>query len=343
MCITRFQFTCRTDILTRGITKKRDYARSLVIGMLLVSSISSISLEGMRSETKSERRQLTFGPIAETEPNISPDGRWIAFQYFGENKPGLPQIWIMEISKGFRSARPLVDQHGYAGEMSWSPDSQWISFISPDDKPARHTDQIYQVNVITLEIIQVTGFPEGSLIGDSTTWSTSGLIAFEKGGIICGVSQAGGKEVQLLDTRQPLSNQRPSYIRFSPDGKMLVFSVEDEERRQSEIWVADLKSKSIRRITSLHFDFFPTWIDERHVLFSRQTENGWSEVQILSLLTGNLERITSEHVDYTPSTDPLGHVLYFSRRGRVPKDQENADFLVGFHIWRMSVPPNLLK
>jgi len=288
-------------------------------------------------------KQLSFGPVAETEPTISPDGRWIAFQYFPRNRPQTPLIWIMEVSKGFSSAKPLVDHLGYAAELSWSPDSKWVSFISSDNMLSRKTEQIYKVNVVTTEVVQVTAFPEGTLIGDSTAWSASGLIAFEKDGEICGVPDVGGEEVRLLDTRIALSSRRPSYIRFSPDGRMLLFSVETGNQDQSEIWVAELRSQTFRRLTSLHFDLFPAWIDEEHVLFSRETENGRSEVQALSLRTGNVERLTRGHVDFTPSTDSSGSILYFSRKGRVPKQFEMAGLLVGFHIWCVPVNRKLLQ
>jgi len=288
-------------------------------------------------------KQLTFGPIGEIEPNVSPDGRRLVFQYFQKNEPGSTQIWIMEISKGFGSARRLASQLGHAGEMSWSPDSKWISFISWGTKRGRSTGQVYKVNVDTNEIIQITMFPEGMVIGDSTTWSTNGLIGFERDGIIYCVPHAGGEEVQLLDTRTALSNRHLSYLRFSPSGKMLVFSVENAEQDQSSIWLADLKANSVRQLTRLHFDLFPAWIDEGHILFTRQNRNKWSEVEALSLRTGNLDRITSKHVDFTPSTDPSGNMLYFSRKGQVPRELQNADFLVGFHIWSTPITRKLVQ
>jgi Tol biopolymer transport system component len=249
----------------------------------------------------------------------------------------------MEISKGFTSARGLVAQVDYAGEMSWSPDSKWISFISSENRPARKTNQIYKVSVQTNELFQITAFPEGTVIGDSTTWSANGLIGFEKEGIIYGVSPTGGNEVQLLDTRTALSNQRPSYIRFSPEGKMMVFSAENAEQNQSSLWLGDLQSRTIRRLTDLHFDLYPTWIDEGHVLFTRQNKNKWSQIEVLSLGTGHMNQITSKHLDLTPSADPSGNVLYFSRKGPTPKGLENTDFFVGFHIWRVAIPSKVVR
>jgi Tol biopolymer transport system component len=286
----------------------------------MASAIWLVLPERVQCEKWPRLEQITFGPIGEIEPNISPDGQWLAFQYFHKNELSSTQIWVMEISKGFRSARRLVTMLDYAGEMSWSPDSKWISFISSEYKLGLNTNQIYKVSVFTNEVIQITAFPVGTLIGDSTTWSTNGLIGFERDGIIYSISPTGGKEVQLLDTRTALSNQRRSYIRFSPGGTKLVFSVENAEQDQSSIWLADLETNSFRQLTGLHFDLFPSWIDEEHIVFTRQNRNRRSEVETLSLRTGILDRITSNHEDLTPSTDPSGSVLYFSRGGAYRKN-----------------------
>src|SRR5262249_7150835 len=130
---------------------------SLTLGALTILAVIGIAAEQMRCEKRFDPEQITFGPVGQTEPNISPDGRWIAYQYFAERSPRLATIGIMDALKGFQSARPLVDQHGYAAEMSWSPDSKCVSFISSEDGPGRNTDQIYKVNVITKEIVQITG------------------------------------------------------------------------------------------------------------------------------------------------------------------------------------------
>jgi Tol biopolymer transport system component len=297
----------------------------------------------MRCEAKSGIEQLTFGPVGEIEPNVSPDGRWLAFQYFEKNRPGSVQIWIMDLSRGFGEARRLANQFDYAGEISWSPDSKWISFISQTGNRTPLTNQIYRVNIVTNETVQITNFPEGTVIGDSTTWSINGFIGFEKHGVIYGIPYSGGKEILLLDPRTALSNNHPSSLRFSPDGTMLVLSVENAQQDQSSIWLADLKTHSVRQLTNLHFDLSPAWIDEKHILFTRQSKNKWSEVKVLSLLTTSLDQITSRHVDFTPYTDPSGKMLYFSRKGQSPKNLEQNDFFSGYHIWRMPMTHRLAQ
>src|SRR6266487_5724587 len=77
-----------------------------------------------------ELEQVTFGPVAELGPQCSPDNRWIAFEYFHEGSENHgPQIWMMPESEDLPSAKPLVDDGKYHAGISWSPDSQWISFV----------------------------------------------------------------------------------------------------------------------------------------------------------------------------------------------------------------------
>jgi Tol biopolymer transport system component len=278
-------------------------------------------------------KQLTFGPVAETEPNISPDGHWIAFQYIDAQRPASPNIWVLETAKEFQLAKALFAQPRYAGEMSWSPDSRWIAFISSDSKAGRSTEQIFKINISSGQIVQITSFPEGTVIGDATTWSKTGLIAFERQGKIFATTDTGSREVELLDPRIALSNRRPSSITFSPDAEKLLFSVENEQQNQSEVWLADLPTQIVRKLTSHHFDVFPRWTDQGHLLFSRETKDGCAEIHVLSLNTGKLKRITSGHVDFTPSTDPSARTLFFSRKDKMESQPEKTEWLAGFHIW----------
>lgn len=291
------------------------------------------SMKGMSCKATLAAKQVTFGPVAETEPSISPNGHWIAFQYFADSKkPPPPTIWIMESMQGFRSAKALAGLPRYAGEMSWSPDSNWISFVSSDDKP-RSTDQIYKINTLSMQCVQLTTFPQGTAIGDSTTWSKTGFIAFEREGKIFAIKDNGSEILELLDPRTTLSNRRPSSIRFSPDGKMLVFTVENEQENESELWLANLTARKVCRLTSLHFDAFPTWIDNRHLLFSRETKTGYAQIYALSLRTAKLKRITSDHIDFMPATNSSANTLCFSRKNKSQESLKEPGWLGGFHVW----------
>jgi len=92
---------------------------------------------------------LTAGP-RDSEPVVSPDGRWIAFLRAGESGPA--QLAVLDV----RGGEPVVltsHQLGVSGRPAWSPDSGRIAYVArvpeegrygttdgvgPDAEPARH-------------------------------------------------------------------------------------------------------------------------------------------------------------------------------------------------------------
>jgi len=69
--------------------------------------------------------QLTFGKQNDTDPQWSPDGKWIAFMSNRSDKDQ-PQIFLLPTSGG--EAHVLTDLHGDFGVYDWSPDSRKLVF-----------------------------------------------------------------------------------------------------------------------------------------------------------------------------------------------------------------------
>lgn len=76
-------------------------------------------------------RQLTFGPRHDHSPQISPDGRRIAFVRAADKDLGQrrDQVWIMPTDGG--EARPLTDLKRGAASPQWSPDARLVLVTSP--------------------------------------------------------------------------------------------------------------------------------------------------------------------------------------------------------------------
>lgn len=73
-------------------------------------------------------RQLTFGRRNDTAPQLSPDGRYVAFQREGEDG-GQSQVWVLPLDGG--EARQVTDmQHG-ARSPQWSPDGRSLLYSAP--------------------------------------------------------------------------------------------------------------------------------------------------------------------------------------------------------------------
>lgn len=73
-------------------------------------------------------------------PTISPDGRWVAFEEAitdWERDAFLTQLFVADTSTG--TVTQLTRGKESAGDIEWSPDSRWVTFIRPiDGKPAVH-------------------------------------------------------------------------------------------------------------------------------------------------------------------------------------------------------------
>jgi Tol biopolymer transport system component len=279
--------------------------------------------------------QITFGPFGETDPVPSPNGKWLLFEYFHQERPNLPTIWIMPMKGNFSEARALVDDDDYNGEPSWSPDSRWVCYqtLSHSGKG----NSLFRVNASTGEKIRLLQLPEGKSIGDSTAWSVQGTIAFELDGDISGLDPATGTLGRLLDTRQRFPSTPPAHLIWSPDGTMLAFATENEETIKSQIWTLNLKTRTLRQITGGHTDTFPSWLDNHHLLLSRMFSENDSQIGIISLTGGQLKWLTQGHDDLTPKPSPNGEVLFFARATEPKPNPNNFNIFAGFHIWRMTL------
>lgn len=79
------------------------------------------------------RTQLTFSAESESDPQWSPDGRYISFV---SSRPGPvrgSQVWVLERSGG--EARQLTQLKGGVSTYRWSPDSTRLAIVRRDPAP----------------------------------------------------------------------------------------------------------------------------------------------------------------------------------------------------------------
>jgi Tol biopolymer transport system component len=79
-----------------------------------------------RQEVDSEAaQQLTAGPGYDYQPDVSPDGRWVAFaRYFGS----AIELHLLEVATG--KSYQLTAGGGVYVDPVWSPDGKRIVFVS---------------------------------------------------------------------------------------------------------------------------------------------------------------------------------------------------------------------
>jgi Tol biopolymer transport system component len=245
----------------------------------------------------------------------------------------------MDLIQGFKSARPLVKDENFNTWPGWSPDSQWVSFMSGRKVTQGNilTDQIYKVRVSDGTVVQLTHFPNETAISDSTSWSQEGQIAFVYNDGIYAVRDSGGEAEQLVDLTQRLSPGSLWGAVWSPDGSRLAFrgippgSGEADKR----IWVADSKGKQVIQVTKDFTDDVPSWLDNDHILFERWGSAGEVRICVVCLHTLRVGHLTRDHIDQTPAADRTGHTLFFAR-AKLSEENIRA-WLPQTHIWAVPI------
>ncbi|MDH3521355.1 MAG: hypothetical protein OEM49_12940, partial [Myxococcales bacterium] len=115
---------------------------------------------------------FAIGDVA--EPQISPDGRWIAYTVTTldlEEDESRTRIWMVPAAGG--DAVPLTAEDRDSSSPRWSPDGQYLGFLSARGEDASQEDQ---AQVFTLfreggEAVQRTDTAQGV---ESFAWSPDG-------------------------------------------------------------------------------------------------------------------------------------------------------------------------
>lgn len=197
-------------------------------------------------------KQLTHLQKEVGSPEISPDNKYIAFTYRGNNN--IAQVWLMN--------RDGSDPHKFYGSSSqeahdptWSPDGTQILF-------ARGRGENNKLYVMGLND------HEPKLVNDSldtrgrSDWSIGDLIAFDMGGPF-------QHDVYLMNIAgtnlQKVSNGNNSQgASFSPDGKWITFTaytdVANKNEASCEIYIMGVNGTDLRRLTTNNYcDYQPRW------------------------------------------------------------------------------------
>ena len=107
--------------------------RSLLLGVLAVGAIAPLAAQSDSSVHRLMPRDV-FDLEWAADPQISPDGRRIAFERSGFDimKDGArSRLWIIDADG--TNMRPLLDQAREAGSPRWSPDGSKMLFVASTD------------------------------------------------------------------------------------------------------------------------------------------------------------------------------------------------------------------
>lgn len=195
-----------------------------------------------------------------THPRISPDARWVVFEYGAGNKPDkhTPHqraLWLLDVQTG--ATRVLTGSNGGTHQSAvWSPDSTRLLFVSNRDNPAEK--QLYLLDMRGGEAQRLTDL-RGSVA--DPVWTPDGdAVLFLYAG--------------TLDAAAP---PEPDPI------------VEDENPRFSRVWRLSLADGAPEALTpeSHHVHEFALSPDGRRLAVVASTHpnpwQGWYSAQLYTL------------------------------------------------------------
>src|SRR4051812_16064063 len=109
----------------------RSWASPSRFALMLLVSISALTAP----VTAQEKRPMTTDDLLKTrrltDPQISPDGKWIAYTVTEVNTPENrtdSDIWL--VAAAGDQARQLTHSPKHDRHPRWSPDGRWIAFES---------------------------------------------------------------------------------------------------------------------------------------------------------------------------------------------------------------------
>lgn len=185
-------------------------------------------------------RQLTFGPRGDSQPQFSPDGRYISFvSARGRgtgSQPPRPQIHVMRADGG--EPRAVTDAREGVLAYAWSPDSTRLAYVTLDPRTPeaearlerRDDAEVYEGDFRQrhLWVIEIAAGSRATRVTDGTAFTVMA--------------------------------QPPSW---SPDGTRLAFGagttpmLRDERR---DVYIADSTGRGVSRIsTNQGSDGAPAW------------------------------------------------------------------------------------
>ncbi|MDQ3755584.1 MAG: hypothetical protein M3371_12740, partial [Acidobacteriota bacterium] len=224
-------------------------------GRLVYSSNTGggFDLWSMNADGGSDRRQLTTAPAFDTDPDVSPDNRFVVFS---AKHAGVYNLWRINLD-----GSNLTQLTNGTGEFypQCSPDNQWVVFhrLSAGDAISVwkvSLDGGAPVQLLNKPSTRAAVAPDSNLV--ASTYRETGDGPFR-----IGVYPLSGAEGHV-QTLEPLAGARLFVpLRWSPDGRAVVYVVRKDG--VDNLWNHTIENNSSQQLTNFasehiySFDFAP--------------------------------------------------------------------------------------
>ena len=273
----------------------------------------------------SDAYQITFGDKSSSNPDWSPDGKWIAFT---SARSGKNNLHLMRATGG--EAEMITDVKSGVGGFAWSPDSQSIALTvtdppSPDEEKgnkgkedSRWIDE--NVKMSQLFVVPIARNAEGKremrqltkgdfTVGGGFDWAPDGkAIVFTQARTpkaddwttsnVSVVDVATG-EIKVL-AATPASESTPFY---SPDGKWIALTISDNPPTwgtQARICLIPSTGGTPKQLAAT-FDEQPNlieWAADGKRIYFNETRGTTTAVSAINVETGAIAELEKGRASY---------------------------------------------
>jgi dipeptidyl aminopeptidase/acylaminoacyl peptidase len=267
-----------------------------------------------------------FNLSAAADPQISPDGRWIAYVRRSNDvmtDRARATIWLIDVAPG--DERPLVTGTGSHSSPRWSPDGKRLAYASTAEGTS---SQLYVRWMDSGQTARITGLADSP---QGIAWSPDGQrIAY-----VMNVPDEGPKlgsspaKPEGAEWAKPL--EVIDKVTYRVDGGGYLKPGFDH------IFVVDALGGAPRQLTfGAYHDGNPEWTaDGRAILFAATRKPDWemiandSEVYRLDVSSGSITTLTDRRgPDAAPVASPDGRLIAYVGYDDHKKGFEQADLYV---------------
>ncbi len=231
-----------------------------------------------------------------TRVAISPDGKYLV-HVVTEN--GLSSLWMRHIATNSNTQIVPPAKARYSG-LGYSPDGNHIFLVRRDS--ASRVPDLFQVAALggepRLLVRDVDGdvafSPDGQRMAFGRFLDSTVALALVTAPV------EGGPEKTLLTLQQGMTDSDP-HPAWSPDGKIIIFTLQDSKSKESSSLLAVDSATGQQRVF-LRSDKFledPTWLPDGSGLFVRWMDTGViRQIGFVSYPGGEFRRITNDLNSY---------------------------------------------
>jgi dipeptidyl aminopeptidase/acylaminoacyl peptidase len=267
-----------------------------------------------------------FSLSAADDPQISPDGRWVAYVRRANDimtDRARSTIWLVDVASG--EERPLIAATGNHFSPRWSPDGKRLAYVSTAEGGA---PQLFVRWMDTGQSARITGLADSP---EGITWSPDGRrIAY-----LMNVPDDGPRLGKAPDKPEGAEWAKPleiiDKVTYRRDGGGYVKPGFDH------IFMVDALGGAPRQLTfGAYHDGPPEWSrDGRALYFSATRKPDWellandSEIYRLDIASGTVAALTDRRgPDQGPEVSPDGRLVAYVGYDDHKKGYEQADLYV---------------